>query len=39
MILSQVSVFKSSHFGFRFNMKWSEFSDALLAREILVIEP
>ena len=38
-ILSQVFVFNLLYFGFRCIMKWSEFSDTLLVREILVIEP
>ena len=39
MILSQVFVFNLLHFGFRCIRKRSEFSDTLLVREILVIEP
>ena len=39
MILSQDFVFNFLYFGFRCIMKWSEFWDTLLVREILVIEP
>ena len=39
IILSQVFVFNFLYFGFRCNMRWSEFLDTLLVREILVIEP
>ena len=39
MILSQVFVFNFSYFGFRCIMKWSEFSDTVLVREIKMIEP
>ena len=39
MILSQDFVFNFLYFGFRCIMKWSVFSDTLLVREILVIEP
>ena len=39
MILSQVFVFSFLYVVFRCIMKWSEFFDSLLVREILVIEP
>ena len=39
MILSQDFLFNFLYFGFRCIMKWSEFWDTLLVREILVIEP
>ena len=39
MILSEVFIFNFLYFGFRRITKWSEYSDTLLVREILVIEP